>query len=278
MLWFQVLLDSSLRDKYNRFGPDRLQQRVAATEAQLGLDAATFYVLSAVFSFFFTYDKSLKAARVYTFTGLVLLFVLEFQMRFGGFDFFVALLPRTPIFEKILLLHTLFPSFLNGCRIISLASFVDVELEMRTGLFMVVNQNRDLFAMLTFIAHELRKLDRDRSNRGSATSAAAGSIAASASAASAAGTGASSAAAGGSGSSSAADDLVLSPEAKERLERAQQLLTVALTGQNPAIPGQQQSANARAANANVNPPQQGRNYNSLFVMLAVYILLNYVLK
>ena len=79
-----------------------------------------YYLMTAVMSFLLTLGEgSGMYGRMYT--GLILMFLLEWQVKFDEFDFFVDVMPYDTPFDKIKILHHLF-RFATGARLIAQCS------------------------------------------------------------------------------------------------------------------------------------------------------------
>ena len=61
-------------------------------------------------AYLLTRRKSVGAAQTWTFTGLLALGIFEYQASIVGVDFAEEFLPQLALFERIELLHRLYPS------------------------------------------------------------------------------------------------------------------------------------------------------------------------
>ncbi|KAI2509619.1 hypothetical protein MHU86_4738 [Fragilaria crotonensis] len=120
---YDVLMDMELREVYNKFGKEGVENNKRYDETQFLLEAAVFYVTWGLMAFMLTLGKKSGEARNWTFTGLVVMMVLELTiMTSTGNPLPVWLFPTWTEHELIWLLHALFPAFMNGCR--SLGSYL----------------------------------------------------------------------------------------------------------------------------------------------------------
>jgi len=122
---YEVLKDSTQRNKYNKFGPG------ASDEAGLNgnmTSMALFYVIWLVVGYLLTMGKASEDARTWAFSGLLALAVFEYQTRILSVDYLAPVFPHSTVHEKIELLHKLFPPLMHGARMISGVIYRDVTL------------------------------------------------------------------------------------------------------------------------------------------------------
>ena len=122
---YDVLMDSKLRDLYNKFGPQGLEHKndTTALMGTLGF----FYVAWLAVAYLLTRRKSVAQAQTWTFTGLLALSIFEYQACILSFDFLQDVLPHLAMFEKIEFLHRLYPPYLLGARMVAWMLYEDVE-------------------------------------------------------------------------------------------------------------------------------------------------------
>ena len=78
-------------------------------------------------AYLLTRRKSVGAAQTWTFTGLLALGIFEYQASIVGVDFAEEFLPQLALFERIELLHRLYPVYLLGARIVAWMNYEDLE-------------------------------------------------------------------------------------------------------------------------------------------------------
>ena len=123
---YDVLLDSNLRDLYSKFGEPGLEHQ-NDTQQLLG-SLGFFYVVWVAVAYLLTRKKAVAAAQTWTFTGLLALGIFEYQASILAIDFLEGVaLPNLAMFEKIELLHRLYPPYLLGARIVAWMIYEDVE-------------------------------------------------------------------------------------------------------------------------------------------------------
>lgn len=91
---------------------------------------------------------------MWSMAGLLVLAMIEFKMKISHDDPF-AFFSQTPVFEKMDWLHRLYPPFMNGCRIISMSLFVDVEQLRNIMLNHIVLQQREIMRVLQTIQKQI---------------------------------------------------------------------------------------------------------------------------
>jgi hypothetical protein len=114
---YDVLADAETRGWYDRLGPSGVENRGDTTA--LISRCGFFYVVWLAVAYLLTRRKAVARAQTWSFTGLLALGVFEYQARALSFDFFEELLPHLAMFEKIDLLHRLFPVYLLGARVLA---------------------------------------------------------------------------------------------------------------------------------------------------------------
>mmetsp|Transcript_49818 Transcript_49818/g.97685 ORF Transcript_49818/g.97685 Transcript_49818/m.97685 type:complete len:349 (+) Transcript_49818:31-1077(+) len=158
---YEVLSNQVTREAYDRFGPEKVEwlkdkrnQAVDSSyDSQAMFGMGFFYLTWAVLSYFLTLGKSSAAGRTWLFGGLVLLAVLEFSMKFNDGDHF-SFIQRFSIYEQIDILHKFFPAYLNACKSISQATFVDEDRQTAEMLAMVLRNQQALSEQLTVIMQQ----------------------------------------------------------------------------------------------------------------------------
>lgn len=146
---YDVLMDMEFRDVYNKFGKEGIISNKRYDETQFLLEAAVFYVSYGMMAFMLTLGKKSGEARNWTFTGLVVMLVLEVAIMTSQTNPLPAwLFPRMTEHEVIWLLHSLFPAFMNGCRSLGAFLFVDLDGQTRQLLLALQEQNKDILLVL----------------------------------------------------------------------------------------------------------------------------------
>ena len=107
---YDVLSDVQLRDLYDKFGPAGLEHKNDTTQLLAGV--GFFYVVWLALAYLLTRRKTVSRAQTWTFTGLLALAIFEYQACILNFDFLQDQLPGLVMFEKIELLHRLYPVYL----------------------------------------------------------------------------------------------------------------------------------------------------------------------
>mmetsp|Transcript_12415 Transcript_12415/g.40580 ORF Transcript_12415/g.40580 Transcript_12415/m.40580 type:complete len:350 (-) Transcript_12415:350-1399(-) len=145
---YDVLLDPERRDVYNRFGEDGVKSNKHVDEYRMLLEIAVFYVAWGVMAFLLTLGKASAAARQWIFTGQIAMFVVEVLLMLHELQLPDWFLPQTTEHELIVLMHSLFPAYLNGCRCIGNVLYVDLEEQTKQLLLALHEQNKNLIEAL----------------------------------------------------------------------------------------------------------------------------------
>ena len=145
---YDVLLDPERRDVYNRFGEEGIKSKKHVDEYRMLLEIAVFYVAWGVMAFLLTLGKASAQARQWIFTGQIVMFVCEVLLMLQELQLPDWFLPQTTEHELIMLMHSLFPAYLNGCRCIGNVLYVDLEEHTKQLLLALHEQNKELITSL----------------------------------------------------------------------------------------------------------------------------------
>mmetsp|Transcript_16613 Transcript_16613/g.19949 ORF Transcript_16613/g.19949 Transcript_16613/m.19949 type:complete len:366 (-) Transcript_16613:116-1213(-) len=146
---YDVLMDMEFREVYNKFGKEGIKNNKRFDETQFLLEVGVFYLTWGMMAFMLTLGKKSGEARNWTFTGLLVMLVVEVALMTSQQNPIPAwLAPTWTEYEVVWLLHSLFPAFMNGCR--SLGSFLYVDLDMQTRqlLLALQEQSKDILLVL----------------------------------------------------------------------------------------------------------------------------------
>ena len=112
---YEVLGNDQTRKAYDKHGMQGVRisldpsTNLAESETSLMMNMGVFYGIWAVLTYFLTMGEASSVSRQYAYTGLLLVLVFEFCMRFANYDFLVSVVPYTTPFEKSEILHHLYP-------------------------------------------------------------------------------------------------------------------------------------------------------------------------
>jgi len=149
---YDTLSDGRKKQTYDKFGT--IEEGEFSSQI---IPVATFYVVWAILTYLLTMGKGATDSRSWSFTALILLSILEFNMKFGRFDFGISIFSRTPIFEKLDIARRLYPSLMNGCRLIAMILFVDVEKQNQLLLTAILQGNERIIDTLALIYEKLER-------------------------------------------------------------------------------------------------------------------------
>jgi hypothetical protein len=146
---YDVLMDMELREVYNKFGKEGVDSNKRYNENQFLLEVGIFYVTWGMMAFMLTLGKKSGDARNWTFTGLVIMLVVEISLMTTSTNPLPTwLFPRSTEHEVVWLMHSLFPAFMNGCRSLGAYLFVDLEAQTRQLLLALQEQGKDILLVL----------------------------------------------------------------------------------------------------------------------------------
>lgn len=157
----EVLTDPQLRQEYELFGELGIEgSRKGKSDDITSLalvNMGVYYGIWMLLTYFLTSGPAFNGARMWSMAGLLVLAMLEYKMKISRDDPF-KFLTQTPVFEKVDWLHRLYPPFMNGCRIISMSLFVDVDQIRTIMLNHLVLQQRDMLRMLQGLQQQIARL------------------------------------------------------------------------------------------------------------------------
>mmetsp|Transcript_35834 Transcript_35834/g.61107 ORF Transcript_35834/g.61107 Transcript_35834/m.61107 type:complete len:358 (-) Transcript_35834:233-1306(-) len=146
---YDVLMDMEFREVYNKFGQDGINSNKRFDETQFFIELGVFYVTWGIMAYVLTLGKRSGLARQWTFTGLIVMLVIEISiMTSRGNPFPSWFFPQNTEYEAVWLMHTLFPALMNGCRSIGGYLYVDLEAQTRQLLMALQEQNKDILLVL----------------------------------------------------------------------------------------------------------------------------------
>mmetsp|Transcript_11797 Transcript_11797/g.25494 ORF Transcript_11797/g.25494 Transcript_11797/m.25494 type:complete len:357 (+) Transcript_11797:106-1176(+) len=146
---YDVLMDMEFREVYNKFGQDGINSNKRFDETQFFIELGVFYVTWGIMAYVMTAGKRSSLARQWTFTGMIVMLVLEISiMTSRGNPFPSWFFPQNTEYEAVWLMHTLFPALMNGCRSIGGYLYVDLEAQTRQLLTGLLEQNKDILLVL----------------------------------------------------------------------------------------------------------------------------------
>lgn len=146
---YEVLSNTQTREVYDKFGKAGVESKDDVTSLLAGL--GFFYVVWLALAFLLTRRKTVSRAQTWSFTGLVALGIFEYQACILNFDFLQEQLPQLAMFEKVELLHRLYPVFLLGSRLVAFLFFQDIDAHnfiMLQHLHWKMDQLRDRLSLL----------------------------------------------------------------------------------------------------------------------------------
>lgn len=146
---YDVLMDLELREVYNKFGKEGIDQNKRYSETQFLMEAGIFYVSWGVMAFLLTMGKKSGSARDWTLTGLIVMLVVEVMVMTSLTNPLPSsIFPTLTEADLVRMLHSLFPAFMNGCRSMGAYMYVDLDAQLRQLLLALQEQNQDILLVL----------------------------------------------------------------------------------------------------------------------------------
>jgi len=174
---YDVLIDMEYREVYNKFGQDGINSSKRFDETQFFMELGVFYVTWGIMAYVLTLGKRSSLGRQWTFTGLIVMLVVEITlMTSQGSPFPSWFMPQNTEYEAVWLLHTLFPAFMNGCRSIGSYLYVDLDAQTRQLLLALQEQNKDILLVLRDVQIGVQNVQATGGGGGGGRLAAAGVV------------------------------------------------------------------------------------------------------
>ena len=161
----QTLMDPDLRETYNKFGPEGIKNnRRANDEMTMLIEIAVYYATWGMLAYVLTLGKSSSVARNWIFTGQIVMLISEVSLMLTQGDGASSgplpdwLFPAATEHELVLVMHSLFPAYLNGCRCLGGFLYVDVDEQNRKAIEALGEQNKDILMVLRDIQVNLQSI------------------------------------------------------------------------------------------------------------------------
>jgi len=146
---YDVIMDMELREVYNKFGDEGIRANKRFDETSFFMELGIFYLTWGMLAYVLTLGKRSGDARQWTFTGLIVMLVVEISIMTSQESLLPnGILPTWTEHQCVWLLHTLFPAFMNGCRSLGSYLFVDLDAQARQLLLALQEQNKDILLVL----------------------------------------------------------------------------------------------------------------------------------
>ena len=168
---YDTLSDTQKRDLYDKFGKPGLEFDGSDT-TKLFTGLGFFYVMWLALAYLLTRRKSFNRAQTWSFTGLMAMGIFEYQACILSFDFLQDQLPQLAMFEKIELLHRIYPVYLMGGRCVAWLLYEDLD----AHAFVMLQQ---LHWKVDRLRERLAVMAEEKSGAGAEKSSTAAAIAAS---------------------------------------------------------------------------------------------------
>lgn len=146
---YDTLMDMEFREVYNKFGADGIKANKRFEESTFFMELGVFYITWGMLAYVLTLGKKSGDARSWTFTGLIVMLVIEISVMTSQTNPLPAsLFPTWTEHECVWLLHSLFPAYMNGCRSLGSYLYVDLDKQTRGLLLALQEQNKDILLVL----------------------------------------------------------------------------------------------------------------------------------
>ncbi len=159
---YDVLMDMENREIYNKLGEGAIKHDTGFNEMDQTFAMGIYYVVNAALTYLTTIGKKYENARTWTCCALILMFAIEVALVLGGLNGLPDLpswfLPQWTQYEIVQTMHSLYPAFMNGCRLVSSSIFVDIEAQTRSMLVQLLQGHNMLLTQLRNVEVGIGKL------------------------------------------------------------------------------------------------------------------------
>jgi len=153
---YDILMEESKRDLYNRFGEENIDFDPRQDEIKLLSSVAVNYIFWGVISYIATIPTTGRAARIWISVIVIMVFAIEVFLCLTETTLPKALPPYLTEHEFILYLHSGLPAVIALLRLLADYLFVDVEKLTIDGLLEISKQQKSTvgpYATLYLIEH-----------------------------------------------------------------------------------------------------------------------------
>jgi hypothetical protein len=157
---YDTLTDSSKRRDYELAGVHGLResaQTVIDTKYLL-MHCIVYYFSSVIFTFLMTFSESSFEAFQVALFGLSVMLLLESLFILKEVSLPASIFPQTTPFELITMLHRLYPAYMNGCRCVMSAFYVNIKERREKILEELANTTKDLTVKCSNISRSMEEL------------------------------------------------------------------------------------------------------------------------
>lgn len=167
---YDVLIDMEQREVYNKFGQEGVNSDKRFDESQFFMELGVFYITWGMLAYVLTLGKKSGDARQWTFTGLIVMLVVEIAVMTNQSNPLPSsIFPPWTEYEVVWLLHSLFPAFMNGCRSLGSYLYVDLDAQTRQLLLALQEQNKDILLVLREVQINIQSIQAHGAGEGGGT-------------------------------------------------------------------------------------------------------------
>lgn len=159
-LAYETLIDKEKRREYNRLGDAgvALSEKTVIDLRYLIIQLVVYYGTSLIFAFMMTFSEPTGDAFLYSVFGLLFMLLMEMIMVVKEVPVPLWFLPQTTSFEIISVLRRLFPAFMNGCRCITGAFYIDHKKNREAALEALTTATKALTMRLSVAVQSVQNL------------------------------------------------------------------------------------------------------------------------
>mmetsp|Transcript_11746 Transcript_11746/g.15130 ORF Transcript_11746/g.15130 Transcript_11746/m.15130 type:complete len:346 (-) Transcript_11746:142-1179(-) len=157
---YDVLINPETRGIYNKFGPSGLQRNQSSVidGNEILIEIVIYHISWAILVFILTLGKSTNNSRNYIYCGQIAILVIEVSLTLQDVTLPEWFLPTITEYEIILILHSIFPAFMNGCKIIGSFYYIDIDELTKNTLLKLQNSHEEILSSIKSIQAQLDEL------------------------------------------------------------------------------------------------------------------------
>jgi len=169
---FDVLVDGEMRKVYDRLGDAgvKVSANAVIDHKYIIIQMLVYYCSSLIFAFFMTFSEPSGDALSMSIFGLVLMLLVEALLVLEEKQIPVWLLPYHTSHDVVSLTHRLFPAYMNGCRCIVGAFYVDSKAMRVEKLGEICDKLKTVSVNAVTIMNEILNKFHSNSSSSSSTS------------------------------------------------------------------------------------------------------------
>lgn len=164
-LAYETLIDKDKRREYNRLGDSgvAIMEKTVIDLRYLVIQLVVYYGTSLIFAFMMTFSEPTGDAFMFSVFGLLVMLLMEMLLVVKEVPLPLWFLPQRTSHEVVSVMRRLFPAFMNGCRCITGAFYIDHKKHREDALDALTNATKALSMRLAVVVQSVQNLVDDGS-------------------------------------------------------------------------------------------------------------------